>query len=362
MTPSRRQALALALAAALPMPAVAETAAPLKTLARDAGLLFGASVGAEVFADAPYRDLVIAQSAILTPGTALKFDYLQPEQGRFDFAPADRIVDAARAHGLLVRGHNLFWNDWPPAWLPKLSHREIARVFDATLDVVVPHFAGRLHSWDVVNEPFYLGKDKPGTYRLGAWYDAMGPEYIYRAFARVPTLDPHAKLVLNEAWTERADPVGLAVRRSLLTLIDRIQDRGLKLDAIGLESHLFPAIAWDAASFADFLHAIGERKLDIYLTELDVDDASFPADIATCDAAVAKWTAGFLRAALAVPAVKIVQTWDFSDRYTWYRDPAVMQETGYDHLPRPLPYDDMLQAKPMRAAIAAAFRERGGTR
>ena len=218
----------------------------------------------------------------------------------------------------------------------------------AYLDTVVPHFAGRLQSWDVVNEPFWLGKDKPGTFRPGAWFDALGPAYIFDAFSRTAVLDPHAKLVLNEAWTERADPVGLAVRRSLLKLIDHIQDRGIKLDAIGLESHLFPAVAWDAGSFGDFLHAIGERHLDIYITELDVDDASFPSDAATCDADVARRTSTFLATALAVPAVKIVQTWGLSDRYTWYRDPQPMQEAGFAHLPRPLPYDDELREKPMR--------------
>ena len=357
--PSRRDVLALAATAAsfAAAPAMAD-ATSLKTVAKTAGVLFGTGIGPEVFTDVAYRDLVLAQCAIVTPMNALKFDWLQPAKGRYVFAAADRIVDAARERGLLVRGHNLFWNDWPPAWLSSLSSDEVARVFDAHLDNVVPHFAGRLHSWDVVNEPFWLGKDKPGTFRPGAWFDALGPDYVSKAFARAAVLDPHAKLVLNEAWTERADSVGIAVRRSLLKLIDQIQDRGIKLDAIGLESHLFPAVAWDAGSFADFLHAIGERHLDIYITELDVEDASFPAQAAACDADVARWTSSFLATALAVPAVKIVQTWGLSDRYSWYRDPRPMQAAGYDRLPRPLPYDDSLAEKPMRRAMMAAFRDR----
>ena len=357
--PSRRDVLALA-AAAAGFGAAQATAdgASLKTAAKAAGVLFGTAIGPEVYDDVAYRDLVQSQCAIVTPTNALKFGSLQPEQGKFAFAAADRIVDAARERGLLVRGHNLFWNDWPPPWLSDLSNDEIARVFDAHLDNVVPHFVGRLHSWDVVNEPFWLGKDKPGTFRPGAWFDALGPDYIFDAFSRAAALDPHAKLVLNEAWTERADRVGLAVRRSLLKLIDHIQDRGIRLDAIGLESHLFPAVAWDAGSFADFLHAIGERHLDIYITELDVDDASFPADHAACDADVARWTSTFLATVLAVPAVKIVQTWGLSDRYTWYRDAQPMQQAGYDHLPRPLPYDDSLREKPMRRAMMAAFHDR----
>ena len=244
--PSRRQALALALGAASVATSGSATAGlraeTLKAAAHAAGVIFGCAAGPEIFADPPYRDLIFSQCAIFVPQNAMKFDALQPEQGRFNFAPVDALVDAARDHGLLVRGHNLFWNDWPPAWLPKLSRREVASVFDTYLETVVPHFAGKLQSWDVVNEPFWLGKDKPGAFRPGAWYDALGADYVYRAFRRTAELDPQAKLVLNEAWTERADAVGLAVRRSLLTLIDRMQDRGLKLDAIGLESHLFPTL------------------------------------------------------------------------------------------------------------------------
>ncbi len=349
---------AAGLAVAGPAGATPVDGKSLKVAARDAGVIFGSAAGPEVFVDGPYRDLIVTQCSILVPQNAMKFDSLQPEQGRFDFGPADALVDGARAHGLMARGHNLFWNDWPPAWLPKLSHREIDKVFDTYLETVVPHFAGRLQSWDVVNEPFWLGKDKPGTFRPGAWYDALGVDYIYRAFRRTAELDPHTELVLNEAWTERADPVGLAVRKSLLNLMDRMQDRGLKLDAIGLESHLFPGVAYDASSFSDFLHAIAERHVDIYISELDVCDASFPSDIATCDGDVATWTRSYMDTVLAVPAVKLVATWGLSDRYTWWRDADPMAEASYDHLPRPLPYDDMMRPKAMQQAMVASFEGR----
>ena len=361
--PSRREALALAAAVggaiALPRGSAAAVGTPsLAAAAKSGGLLFGTAAGHELFSDADYRDLVFAQAAILTPENALKFDALQPQQGQFNFGPADALVDAAHRHGCLARGHTLAWNDWPAPWLKALSHREIERVFDVYLDTVVPHFAGRLQSWDVVNEPFWLGKDKPGTFRPGPWYDSMGIDYIFRAFRRTAELDPSTKLVLNEAWTERTDPVGLAVRASLLKLIDRIQDKGLKLDAVGLQGHLQPQEPHNDASFADFLHAIAERKVEIYITEFDVDDESFPDADAARDRAVAQRTAAFLQATLAVPAVTAVITWGLSDRYTWYRDPDIMAAHGLDRLARPLPYDDLLRPKPMRAAMVEAFHGR----
>ena len=358
------QAIAMAagacapVATTLPLFAAPATRPSLADAGRAAGLVFGAAGGEALFTDPAYRALVLEQAAILTPENALKFDALQPEQGRFSFEAADALVDAARARGLLVRGHTLMWNDRAPPWLKGLSRRETERVFDAYLDRVVPHFAGRLQSWDVVNEPFWLGADRPGTFRPGPWFDAMGADYIVRAFARTAALDPQAKLVLNEAFTERSDPVGLAVRRALLQLVDRIQDKGLKLDAIGLQGHLTPTIAYDDAGFVDFLHEIARRKLDIYITEFDVDDEGYPDDVGRRDEAVGRRAGAFLKAALTVPAVKVLVTWGLADRYSWWRDPAIMAAHGLGHLPRPLPYDDLLRPKPMRGAMIEAFRGR----
>ncbi len=332
-------------------------AGPLRAAAVAGRLVFGAAGGSALFGDEAYRDLFLAQAALLTPENALKFDGLQPERGRFFFADADRLVDWARTQGLSVHGHTLIWNDRLPPWLSGLSRREVARSFDAYLDRVVPHFAGRIASWDVVNEPFYLGGDHPGTYRPGPWLDALGPGYVVRAFRRAAELDPSAKLVLNEAWTERADAIGLAVRRSLLRLVDELQHAGVRLDAVGLQSHLFPGIAYDDGGFTDFLHGLAERGVTIRLSEFDVDDESFPD--ADRDGLVARRAGAYLRAALSVEAVDTVVSWGLADRYSWWRDPSVMAAHGMTRLPRPLPFDEMLRRKPMADAMVAAVRCRG---
>ncbi len=358
--PTRREMLALTAGAVAGTvaPALAAPEATLKAAASNGGLTFGSAGGDELFTDGPYRQLFTAQAALFTPENALKFDALQPQQNVFNFEPADALVDGARRYGLAVRGHTLAWNDWPPAWLKTLSHADTERVFDAYLERVVPHFAGRVASWDVVNEPFWLGKDKPGTFRPGPWHDSMGIDYIFRAFHRTAALDPAAKLVLNEAWTESDDPVGRAVRRSLLDLVDRIQDKGLRLDGIGLQGHLLPHLPHDFGAFADFLHQLAERKVEILITEFDVDDRSFPKATAARDKAVADYATFFLHAALAVPAVSTLLTWGLSDRYTWWNDPAIMVAHGATRLSRPLPFDDLLQKKPLWHAMAEAFRTR----
>ena len=186
----------------------------------------------------------------------------------------------------------------------------------------------------------------------------MGPSYVRHAFRRAYAADKKARLTLNEAFCERNDALGQTVRRQLLGLIDELRDQDAPLHAIGFQAHLQPQYAASDDLFVDFLHRIAERKLDIYLTELDVDDSSFDDDLATRDRQVAERYAAFLAKALAVPAVKTVVSWQLGDKFSWYRDPAILALRKSKGLPRPLPFDERLARKPAWAAMARAFSQR----
>lgn len=357
---SRRQALAAGAALAAPFPAGAADAGGLAAIARANGLLYGASIARDVFENVAYRDLYLRETAIVTTDYALKFDALRPHSPEADFTAADRLVDFARGAGLQVRGTALIWNEYLPSWVRRLSRREIERLFDRHIEETVSHFAGRLHSWDVVNEAIWPDHNAPRGFRRGPWYDAIGPSYVRHAFRRAAAFDPKARLTLNEAFCERNDRLGQTVRRRLLALIDDLLDDGAPLHAIGFQAHLQPQFEFSDAVFVDFLGQVAARGLDIYLTELDVDDSSFPEDIAARDREVAGRYGAFLNAALKVPAVKLVVNWQLSDGFSWYRDPAVMASLKMTRPPRPLPFDETLRRKPAWSAVAEAFARRGG--
>jgi endo-1,4-beta-xylanase len=361
---TRRDGIALLGAGLLPWPvygqagARAAEAASLQALAAATGITFGTAIAQEVYDDEAYRALVIKQSAMIVPDRWLKFDWLRPDEKTFNFKEGDTLLAGATNNGLAMRGHTLIWNDWPPEWLKKAPPSKLPYLLDQHIETVMTHYAGKLQSWDVVNEPFVAWGNDPGGYRPGPWYSAMGPDYIFKAFKRAGLSDPSTKLVLNEAWSERSDVYGLAVRKSLLRMIDEIKDRGLRIDAVGLQGHLDPSQPYDDAGFADFLHQIEERGLSIYITEFDVSDAPFEGSFAERDLRSAARVASFLKHTLSVKAVSMMICWGLTDRYSWYRDPFVLKNYKATRLPRPLPYDDDLQPKPMRDAIAQAFAER----
>lgn len=370
----RRKFLASAVATALaPQSALAQSepishapdcprAPSLAVAAAKAGITFGASIGVDVLDDAPYVDLLLRETGILTTDLAFKLPFIYPAPGRFDFAQADSLLAFSKRHSRPLRAHTLFWDLSNPDWIAKLPAAERRYEFDRIIDTIVARYSGHLHSWDVVNEPFWPGFGEPGGIRRGPWYDAFGKSYVSRAFARVAALDPGARLVLNVDMTEREDDLGRSVRRSLLALVDDLKAEGRRIDAVGLQGHLDPSLPFDPGAFEAFLWQIAARKVAIYITELDVLDTTLPADAARRDVEVADHFGRFLGAVLKVPAVEIIATWQLSDAKSWYRSDwyrSVTPALPKDWQARPLPFGDRLERKASWYAIERALCRRG---
>ncbi|MBY0612792.1 MAG: endo-1,4-beta-xylanase [Beijerinckiaceae bacterium] len=360
--PTRRRLLqtggaAVALAAA-GFEARAMPGEGLAQIAARAGITFGAAAARETLTDTGYRRLYTQETRSITTDYALKFDALRPSESEFRFEGADALIAFATENGLQKRGHTLIWNENAPDWLKAKSKAEKARVFDEHIDKVTERYVGKIDVWDVVNEPFWPGHRLPGGYRQGPWYDTFGPDYVKRALIRVGKIDKTVKIAINEAHTERSDELGQANRKGMLRLIDEVQHAGAPLHAIGLQGHLQPQFPFDDDGYVAFLQDIAARKLEIHITEMDVDDTSFTSSIADRDRDVAARVYAYLSKVLAVPQVTMLSTWELSDLYSWYRDPDILKKAAIRRLPRPLPFDDRMERKPMWKAIAQALAER----
>ncbi len=328
----------------------------LGEIAAKRGLLFGTAIDADTMADAAQADLYRHHARIFTADNLMKFGSLRPQEGPANFALADELVAFAARANIPLRGHNLIWNDWVPDWVTKLSSARTAYWLDRHIDEVVGRYAGKLHSWDVVNEPFWPMHGNPGGYRSGPWYAAMGKDYVVRAMKRARAADPTGKIVLNEAGPEWEDAWGPTqpVRDGLLQLVTQIQDAGVTLDAVGLECHWFPQFTFDPGRFGATLHALGARGVSIYLTELDVNDGALAGDQAERDRQVGERFAAVITAALKEPKVEAILTWELADGASWLTyEPKLWGPNAQK--PRPLPFDAALQPKAAYHAIAKAL-------
>lgn len=361
-TLNRRQFVAGAATAGLVAPATASPAElGLKDHAARGRLNFGSAIGIANFPSPECRALYKRETRLVTTDQALKFALLRPAPDVFDFERADAVIAWAGQEGLQVRGHTLIWNDDTPEWLNTLSTKEIARVFDEHIDRVVSRYVGRVHIWDVVNEPFWPDFGEPGGYRRGPWYHALGPDYVARAFDRVRAIDKTAKLCLNEAQVDSEHSWGRAIRPALTRLVRDLRQRGKPLDIVGLQCHLQPGWPHDYTRFADYMRQLAAEKVELHITEFDVDDQAFPAPIAERDAMVAAHADTFLRAVLPVRDLTTFITWELADQWSWIWRQAVEADPGATRLPRPLPFDERLARKPLWHSLATAFDARETT-
>jgi endo-1,4-beta-xylanase len=356
---TRRDALAVVSGSAVTMlsrnQSFAASQSTLGAAAKDSGLTFGAAAASDIDRDIGYRDLYTSETHVITTDTALKMGSVAPQPGAKHFESADRLLQFCATSRIPMRGHCVIWNEWVPQWIRSMSKSERQAFFDGYIEEVVGRYVGKLHSWDIVNEPFWPGHKAPGGYRVGPWYDAFGTDYVRRAYERAGSVDKTTTFVLNEAQTERDDDVGLAVRAGLLKLVKELKDSGIRLNAVGLQGHLQPRYPHDPQRYSDFVHTLADLGVDIYITEFDVRDDTFPDDIKARDEMVAKTAEQFLNTVLRIPAVKIVIAWELADKYSFYTDAARKKDPNSTRLPRPLPYDADLQRKPLWFAMQRAF-------
>lgn len=327
----------------------------LRRHAEARGLFYGAATGnRRLKEDKAFADTFVRECGLLVPESELKWQVLRPAADRFDFANSDWMVDFATQHGLLVRGHTLVWSQRLPAWLTEnagTANPEQGLINH--IQTVMRRYAGKMHSWDVVNEALEPTDHLPNSLRKSLWLDKVGPDYIDLAFRTAAQADPKALLVYNENHLDydvRPDEVK---RQATLELLSRLRTAGSPVQALGIQAHLrSDENRFDPKKLRDFLAQVAKLGLKIIISELDVADASLPADITTRDQAVAAQYSAYLAAALDEPAVTGVITWGLSDRYTWLSE----YRPRPDKLPvRPLPLDADLKHKPAWDAVAKAF-------
>jgi endo-1,4-beta-xylanase len=358
---SRRQVLALG-AAAMTVGGAARAPDSLAVLARAKGIDFGTALAVDGLRDASYRSLVTAQCGILVPENELKLYALKPKrEAGFQFAGADRIADFARDNGMLLRGHTLLWNknEFMPGWAASHdfgSRAAAGRWLEDYVAAVAGRYRGRIQSWDVVNETI---DPKTGEPRDTVLDRAVGPELIELAFHAAHAADPGARLAYNDymGWGD-----GDAKHRAgVLKLLERLKAKGVPLHALGIQSHIANGDAGNVTAFPEkdqrewrrFVDEVRGMGLDLLITEFDVNDTVMPADPAQRDAEAAALTRDYLGLMLSYPELKQVLAWGLSDQHSWLQT----WWTRPDRKPkRPTPYDVAYRPKPMRDAIAAAFR------
>ncbi|HUU60510.1 MAG TPA: endo-1,4-beta-xylanase, partial [Phycisphaerae bacterium] len=145
---------------------------------------------------------------------------------------ADRLAAMARwcaAKGIRSKGHPLCWHEVCPAWLQGRPVAEVESVQLARIARDVRGFAGRIDTWDVLNEAVIMPAAHWGPNPISRLCRARGRVgLLRRCFDRARKANPGATLILND----------FDVTPDCERLLGRCIEAGVKFDVIGIQSHM----------------------------------------------------------------------------------------------------------------------------
>jgi endo-1,4-beta-xylanase len=365
---SRRDVLQAAFAgAATGLAHAAPAEDSLQALAHAKGLHFGTALSGRGLRDPAYLALVESQCGMLVPENELKMPFVQPTPGEFRFDRAEALLTYAESKGMLMRGHTLLWHHprWLPRWIEGYDFgpqpaTHASEMLSAHVRKTAAAFGKRICSWDAVNEAVH---NITGEMRETAFSKAIGtPDQVVElAFRAAREQLPDTELVYNDymGWEKDNAPH----RDGVLRLLERLRRNGVPVNALGIQAHIGAGNqdsnanrefdARDELAWRKFLGEVTGMGYRLLITEFDVHDAPLPADFAVRDREVAALGRAFLDITLDFTEVTAVLCWGLADNYTWLQG-RTPRADGLRK--RPTPYDTEFKPKPLREAIAAAFR------
>jgi endo-1,4-beta-xylanase len=300
------------------------------------------------------RDVAAREFNLINASDTFQWIPLRPARDQYLFCAEDQFVAFAEANNMRVLAGMLAWTK-NPAWLTEgtFSRDELIAILREHIQTVVGRYRGRIHAWNVVNEPVdaQSGGLLKGEEQL--WARLIGPEYIDMAFRWAHEADPQAVLLLNEYNAEGFN------RKSdgLYELVKGMRARGVPIDGVGMQTHwgdgrqTFPIQRFDRSTVGPNMKRLADLGLDVYITEMDVTIAKpvTPEKLA----AQAQTYRQMLEVCLAAPNCKALAVFHVYDG-----DAPSVQEAGMSAYAAPLLFDEAFRPKPAYDALAELLRSR----
>ncbi|MDT3356667.1 MAG: endo-1,4-beta-xylanase [Bacteroidota bacterium] len=216
--------------------------------------------------DAKADSLVALHFNAIVPENCMKHENLHPAENEFDFELSDKFVEYGEAAGLTMTGHCLIWHSQTADWMFKdekgglVSPEVLKQRMKDHIYAVAGRYKGKLKGWDVVNEAII----EDGSYRNSYYYQILGEEFIPWAFQCAHEADPDAELYYNDYGMHEPGR-----RDGVVRLIRQLKERGLRIDAIGMQGHMgmdYPTIE----DFRTSMEAFIAEGVNVMITEWDM--------------------------------------------------------------------------------------------
>lgn len=224
--------------------------------------------------DPEAKNFIPTQFNAISPENVMKCEVIHPGWDDYNFDLADKYVAYGQKHKMFIVGHTLIWHSQLAPFVNNIKSRDSLLMFMTNhISTVAGRYAGKVNSWDVVNEA--LNED--GSLRNSIFLQELGEDYIRLAFELAAKAAPNTELYYNDYNIEEPKK-----RAGAITLIKKLKAGGTRIDGVGIQGH------WNIKSIPlkDIENSIQEYAalgLKVSFTELDISCLPNPWDLKGAD-------------------------------------------------------------------------------
>lgn len=253
--------------------------------------------------------------------------HYEPSEGNPNSA---KLLAAARYFktlGLELKGHPLTWHTLAPQWLMGRPLEAVEHALRWRIAREVSGFAGVIDTWDAINEAVIMPV-------FTAEPNAITPLCLHKGRIAMVAMALESARQANPGATLLVNDFDLS--SAYECLIEGLLEAGLRIDALGLQTHMHQGYRGDEETTA-MLDRFARFGLPLHLTETSlVSGQLMPAHIVDLndyqvndwpstpdgEARQANQIATYYSRLLTHPSVQAVTYWGLTDRTSWLGAPT----------------------------------------
>ncbi|KAH8734161.1 glycoside hydrolase superfamily [Ilyonectria robusta] len=213
--------------------------------------------------DLQFAAVLAEQFNSLSPENELKWVFVNPTKGHYDWDSLDRLVAFAADNDMVVKGHGLISGCCNPDYILNITDPTALRAaMTAHFEAVMHRYDGKMDRWDVVSEAL---ETQGGGLLASVFYNVLGSGYIADAFRIARAADPDAKLFINENMVESLP----GKRQELYDLVSGLVADGVPIDGVALQMHI-TEVALIPGVITEIVESYKALGLEVTIAELDV--------------------------------------------------------------------------------------------